>query len=226
VLRFPNVCAALMGLCLGGLNALMPSSRASAEDVGTSGAAASAAQSPAPSGTRVIIPAPPPGSPSVPAPAPVAATEQAPAQTPVPAAPAAPSGLTAPAPSAPAAATGFTPQDSPLLAAFAPGPRGQPQVPMDPLLQPASGWGDYEGLPSGYRRPWRRTYRVRHYGSPYSYYTPSYDDGPPYGYGGYGYAPYYAYSRPRVGLGLGLGIGFALGRFGHHRGFHHHRHFW
>lgn len=197
---------------------------------------------------RVIIPAPPlvTSAPSQPAgantlvdpyatdaPAGQAATAPAPSTTAPPSA-AASQGVAAatPAPAAPTAyvassvappLAGFTPQASPLLAAFDSSPRGQAPAPMDPMVQQMQRRG-----PGG--QGWTPDFRPSYYGGYGGYYGPSYYYGPSsygrsYGYGGY-YGPSYGYGyRPGLGLGIGLGLGFGLGRhsrgWGSHRGHHH-----
>lgn len=212
---------------------------------------------------RVIIPAPPlaTSAPSQPAGAntlvdPYAAdattTQGVSAAVPTPSAPAtagaAPvaSAAATPAPAAPAAyvassvappLAGFTPQASPLLAAFDSSPHGQAPAPMDPMVQQMQRRGPGS---QGWTPDFRPSYYGSYGGYGSSYYGPSYYGGPgyygrSYGYGGGYYGPSYGYGyRPGLGLGIGLGLGFGLGRHsrgwgghhGHHGGFHGggHRH--
>jgi hypothetical protein len=200
-----------------------------------------AANAPAPSvrQPRVIIPAPPLAT-SV-ATAPVdSGTLADPYATSAPAVPASTAGVTTgAAPSAPVPAAyvassvapplaGFTPQASPLLAAFDSSPHGQAPAPMDPMVQQLQRSGPGT-------QGWTPDYRPAYYGSYGSYYGPSYYGrsygygggyyGPSYGYGGY-YGPSYGYGyrSPGLGIGLGLGLGFGLGRHSRGWGGHHGHH--
>jgi hypothetical protein len=158
---------------------------------------------PPPSGDRpprVVIPAPPLAPPSA-----QATAESAPVEP--NGASARPRVWTPFAPPAAAQSAPFTPQASPLLAAFDSKPRGQP-----PRTEPY-----VEELERARAARSSRTYSGWSSAYPPAYY--SYPAYPYYGANAYSYAPYRGFG---AGIGLGLGLGFGLGRgfgYGHH---HHH----